>query len=207
VRRIARRVHRMVPSADVDDLVGDGSVGLIRAVDAFDPGRGVQLVQYARRVILGAMLNGIRKRDPVAERVRRTLRVADHRRFVLANEIGTLPTMRDMENRVRGLKRARSEAHRRTPLSLDCSLPLGVHLQLDMTGDPQYIYGERAEREHFYGAIEALPPRQRRIVMAHYFGECSLRSLSEPMRISPQRVSQLHLLAMKRLRASLAAHA
>ena len=43
VRQLARRVHRMVPSADVDDLVGDGCVGLIRAVDAFDPMRGVPL--------------------------------------------------------------------------------------------------------------------------------------------------------------------
>ncbi len=207
VRQIARRVNRMVPSAEVDDLVGDGSVGLIRAVDAFDPNRGVPLAQYARRVVLGAMLNGIRKRDPVSERVRRTMRVADQRRFMLANELGTLPTLCEMEKRVHGLKRARTEAHRMTPLSLDVSLPCGVHVDLDLTADPQNVHIERTARDHMRSAIEALPPRQRRIVLEHYFAERSLRALSEAMYISPQRASQLHLLAVKRLRAALAVHA
>jgi RNA polymerase sigma factor for flagellar operon FliA len=207
VRQIARRVHRMVPSAEVDDLVGDGSVGLIRAVDAFDPKRGVPLAQYARRVVLGAMLNGIRKRDPVTERVRRTMRIADQRRFMLANELGTLPTLCEMEQRIHGLRRARAEAHRMTPLSLDVSLPCGLHVDLDLGGDPQVIYGERSARDHMLSAIESLPPRQRRIVLEHYFAERSLRSLSEAMTISPQRASQLHLLAVKRLRAALAVHA
>ena len=206
VRQIARRIHRMVPSADVDDLVGDGCIGLIRAVDAFDPARGVPLAHYARRCVLGAMLNGVRKRDPVSERVRRTLRIADHRRYTVANEIGTLPTMTSMEKRIPGLKRARSEAHRRTPLSLDVTLPNGASLELDMAGDPQAIHGVRAEREQVREAIEKLPPRQRRIVIAHYYGERSLRALSEPLRISPQRVSQLHLNAMRRLRAELAVY-
>jgi RNA polymerase sigma factor FliA len=207
VRQIARRVHRMVPSAEVDDLVGDGSVGLIRAVDGFDSKRGVPLALYARRVVLGAMLNGIRKRDPVSERVRRTMRVADQRRFMLANELGTLPTLCEMERRIPGLKRARTDAHRITPLSLDVSLPSGLHVELDLAGDPQVIHEERTARDHMVRAIESLPARQRRIVLEHYFAERSLRSLSEAMYISPQRASQLHLLAVKRLRAALAVHA
>lgn len=205
VRQMARRVRRMVPSADLDDLIGDGCVGLIRAVDAFDPARGVPLAQYARRVVLGAMLNGVRKRDPVSERVRRTLRVADRQRYALAAETGTLPGLAAMEESVRGLARARTEAHRMTPLSLDVALPNGERLERDLTADPQVIHLLRAEHEAVRGAIAALPQRQRSIVVAHYFGERSLRSLSDPMRISPQRVSQLHLLAMRRLRDALAA--
>jgi len=205
VRQIARRVHRMVPSADLDDLVGDGCVGLIRAVDAFDPKRGVPLAQYARRVVLGAMLNGVRKRDPVSERVRRTLRVADRQRYAIAAELGTLPALGAMEGSVCGLARARTEAHRMTPLSLDVALPNGERLERDLTDDPQVIHVLRAEREAVRGAIAALPQRQRSIVVAHYFGQRSLRSLSSPMHISPQRVSQLHLLAMRRLRDALGA--
>lgn len=204
VRQIARRVHRMVPSADLDDLVGDGCVGLIRAVDAFDPSRGVPLAQYARRVVLGAMLNGVRKRDPVSERVRRTLRIADRTRYALAGEIGTLPGLGAMEERVPGLARARTEAYRMTPLSLDVTLPNGARLERDLTGDPQAIHLARAEHEALRGAVAALPARQRAIVVAHYFGDRSLRALSAPMRVSPQRVSQLHLLAMRRLRDALA---
>ena len=69
VKRIARRVRRLIAGAELDDLVGEGSIGLIRAVDTFDPTRGVSIERYAARVIAGAMLNGLRKLDPVSERV------------------------------------------------------------------------------------------------------------------------------------------
>ena len=203
VRQIARRVQRMVPSADLDDLTGDGSVGLLRAVDAYDPTRGIPLEQYARRMILGAILNGVRRMDPVSERMRRTMRVAERARFALAHEVGTLPSLGEMERLVPGLRRARAEAHRRVPLSLDAPLPSGEHLEPDLSGDPQAIIAERLERARIRAAIETLPSRQRAIVVAHYFAERRLRALVEPMRISPQRVSQLHLMAIERLRAEL----
>ena len=205
VRQIARRVRRMVPMSDVDDLIGDGCVGAIRAVDAFDPTRGVPLEQYARRVILGAVLNGVRRTDPVSERMRRTIRNAQRERYAQAQESGTLPGFTALERASPALAAARTEAHRRTPLSLDTTLPSGERLDLDRSADPQAIVAERAERELVRDALGALPPRQRRIVVAHYFGEHKLRELVEPMRISPQRVSQLHLLALKRLRTALAA--
>lgn len=203
VRQIARRVQRLVPSADLDDLIGDGSVGVIRAVDAFDPARGIPLEQYARRLILGAILNGVRRMDPVSERMRRTMRVAERTRLALAQEIGTLPSLGEMERLVLGLSRARAEVHRRIPLSLDAPLPSSEHLEPDRSGDPQAIVGERMERARIRAAVDALPPRQRDVVVAHYFAQRRLRSLVEPMRISPQRVSQLHLMALERLRAEL----
>jgi len=203
VRQIARRVHRMVPSAELDDLIGDGSVGVLRAVDAFDSARGIPLEQYARRMILGAILNGVRRMDPVSERMRRTMRVAERTRFALAHEVGVLPSLAEMERFVPGLSRARAEAHRRIPLSLDAPLPSGERLEPDYSGDPQAIVAERLERARIRSAVAALPSRQRAVILAHYFALRRLRSLVEPMRISPQRVSQLHLMAIERLRAEL----
>ena len=72
VRQIARRVHRMVPMSDAEDLIGDGCVGLIRAVDGFDPTRGVPLEHYARRLILGSVLNGVRRMRSGTGSMRRT---------------------------------------------------------------------------------------------------------------------------------------
>ncbi|HEX3468107.1 MAG TPA: sigma-70 family RNA polymerase sigma factor [Candidatus Elarobacter sp.] len=204
VRQIARRVQRMVPSADLDDLIGDGSLGILRALDAYDAARGVSLETYARRVILGAILNGVRRMDPVSERMRRTIRVAERTRYALAQELGTLPTPREMERRVPGLYRARVQATRRIPLSLDAPLPIGgEQLELDLAADPQQIVLERLKRERIHAAIDALPPRQRDVVLGHYFAERHLRILAESLGISPQRVSQLHLMAIDRLRADL----
>ncbi|HEY4442141.1 MAG TPA: sigma-70 family RNA polymerase sigma factor [Candidatus Elarobacter sp.] len=204
VRQLARRVHRMIPSADVDDLIGDGHVGAIRVVDAFDPALGGEIERYAQPVILGAMLNGVRRLDPVSERVRRTIRHAERARFALAQELGALPTPTEMDGLVPGLARARTEAHRGTPLSLDVTLPLGEHLALDRENDPQAIVARTLRRDAVRRAIAALPERQRVIVLAHYIEERSLRSIHRTMQISPQRVSQLHLAAMRRLRAALA---
>jgi RNA polymerase sigma factor for flagellar operon FliA len=206
VRRIARRVARLVGGADYDDLVGDGSVGLIRAVDSYDPRFGVTLEQYARRVVSGAMLNGIRRLDPVSERVRRTLREAERERYALATERGALPAMHEMEQRLPGLKRARTEAHRGTPVSIDAPLPVGERFELGAADDPQNVAADRAELRGVHAAIAALPPRERRLLVAHYFAGHSLRTLSRDMNVSPQRVSQLHLIAIERMRRGLAAN-
>jgi RNA polymerase sigma factor (sigma-70 family) len=207
VRQIARRVHRMVPMSDAEDLIGDGCVGLIRAVDGFDPTRGVPLEHYARRLILGSVLNGVRRMDPVPERMRRTLRIANRARYTLAQELGTLPSLAAMQHSSPALFNARTEAHRRAPLSLDYPLPRGERLQIDRADDPQTLIEARTDLGRVYGAIAELPSRQRRIVLAHYFAERKLRELVAPLHISPQRVSQLHLLALKTLRATLSANA
>jgi RNA polymerase sigma factor for flagellar operon FliA len=203
VRRIARRIARLVPGTDLDDLIGDGCVGVIRAVDAFDPALGTSLEQYTRRVALGAMLNGVRRLDPVSERVRRVVRVVERERYALAVERGALPTYGEMEARYPALVRARSEAHRGSPLSLDAPLPPESGGAPTGGEDPAETVIAGAERLRIRAAIEALPERQRAIVVAHYFGEQPLRALSEGLRVSPQRVSQLHVDAIGRMRRKL----
>jgi RNA polymerase sigma factor for flagellar operon FliA len=207
VRRIARRIGGVIGGTDHDDLVGDGSIGLIRAVDSFDPRHGVSIELYARRVIAGAMLNGIRRLDPVSERVRRTLRNAERERYALATERGELPSTHEMELRVPALKRAVADAHRGTPVSIDAPLPLGERFALSEAEDPQTLVAARSERARVREMIALLPPRERRLVIAHYFAQRSLRALSGDMNVSPQRVSQLHLIALDRMRRRLSAHA
>lgn len=207
VKKIARRVHRLVPSVDVDDLVGDGSIGLIRAVDHFDPDRGPSLELYARQLIVGAMLNGIRRMDPVSERTRRTMRDGEAERYRLATEHGYLPSVAEMERVRPGFERAALAAHQRVPLSLDAPLPEGERVVDDWRDDPARIIAERGESEQVKRAIDALPERHRRLVHAHYYAEQSLREIGRAMRISPQRASQLHLAAIAGVRKRLHAAA
>jgi len=205
VRSIARRVARMIGTTDLDDLVGDGCLGLIRAVDSFDPARGTEFARYARQLIAGDMLNGVRRRDPVSERVRRIIRLAERERFALACERGTLPSMTEMEARVPDLRRARAEVYCYVPLSTDAPLPEKESPALDRDADPQRVSERDAERAFMEAAIAALPPRQRTIVLGYYFGERSLREIGDRFAISPQRVSQLHVSALARLRRTLSA--
>jgi RNA polymerase sigma factor (sigma-70 family) len=203
-RKLARRLKRLVPNLDVDDLVGDGCVGMIRAVDSFDPDRGPRLDEYARRLIVGAMLNGIRRMDPVSERARRIVRDGENRRYALAAARGDVPTAQEMEVRCPGYGRAVAAAYRGQPLSLDAPLPIGESLAGDWSDDPARIVEERSERARLNVLISSLPPRHRQIVLLHYFGGKSLRTIGKHLAISPQRASQLHLSAiagLKRLTA------
>jgi RNA polymerase sigma factor for flagellar operon FliA len=203
VRRIARRIMRLVPGADLDDLIGDGCVGVIRAVDGFDPALGPSLEQYARRIALGAMLNGVRRLDPVSERVRRVIRIAERERYALAVEQGALPSYGELEARHPALVRARADAHRGSPLSLDAPLPPESGSAPSGGEDPADAAIANAERRRIRAAIDALPQRQRAVVLAHYFAEQPLRALSDEMRVSPQRVSQLHVAAIEHMRRTL----
>jgi RNA polymerase sigma factor for flagellar operon FliA len=203
VRQIARRVVRIVGAGDFDDLIGDGSIGLIRAVDTFDPARGTSLERYARKVIAGAMLNGLRRLDPVSERVRRTLRRAEERRFQLAQELGTLPTLAQMEEHDPALRRARTAAFRQAALSLDGPLPCERHALADLSAEPARSAARAARGRELREALALLPERQRRIVALHYAEEQSLHAISRRLNVSPQRVSQLHLNALWRLRQAL----
>jgi RNA polymerase sigma factor FliA len=200
VRRAARRLKRLVPSLDVDDLVGDGCVGLIRAVDSFDPLRGPQLAEYARRLVVGAMLNGIRRMDPVSERARRIVRDGENQRYTLAAARGDVPTSQEMEVRCPGYRRALAAAYRGQPLSLDAPLPKGESLAYDWSDDPARVVERRCEHAALAALIDGLPQRQREVLLLHYFGGASLRAVGKRLAISPQRASQLHTTAIARLK-------
>lgn len=203
VKRIARRLRRLVHSLDVDDLIGDGCVGLIRAVDGYDPLRGPALETYARRLVVGAMLNGIRRMDPVSERARRLVRDGENQRYALAALRGEVPSLAEMEGRHPGYQRALAAAHWGVPLSLDAPLPKGEALADDPLGDPAGIFERRSERAALASQIVNLPKRQREVIVRHYMHGASLRAVGRLLAISPQRASQLHLAAIAKLREAL----
>jgi RNA polymerase sigma factor for flagellar operon FliA len=200
IRRIAGGVARAVPAAELDDLMSDGSVGLLRAMNTYDPAHGTTLEQYARRLILGSMLNGLRRMDPVSERVRRTLRIAERRRYALAQERDRLPSLAELERDDPALRRARLAAFLHSSHSIDAPHTGGGALA-DWRGEPsQYAVRAAIERE-LREAIARLPARQQAILNLHYYDELSLHAIGRQLRISPQRVSQIHLSALARLRA------
>jgi RNA polymerase sigma factor for flagellar operon FliA len=203
VKRIARRVRSVVPGAELGDLVGDGSIGLIRAVDHFDPLRGPSLEQYARRLILGAMLNGVRRMDPVSERARRAARDGSNLRYRVAVQQGSLPTLNEVERAKPGYLRAAATARNAAPLSLDVALPERESLSLNWGADPAMIVHLRSAREEFAAVLRALPERPRRLILEHYYAERTLREIGQRMGFSPQRASQMHRDALTRLRLML----
>lgn len=70
VHYLARRLHLRCPQVELDDLIQAGTIGLIQAVDRFDPSRGVLLKTLADHRIRGALLDYLRQIDPLPRNIR-----------------------------------------------------------------------------------------------------------------------------------------
>lgn len=201
LRRLAVRVSRTINGAvEIDDLIGDGALGLLRAIDTYDPSYGTTLRQYARRVVLGAMLNGLRRIDPVSERARRAIRDAERERYANAQVEGRLRTFTELEYLNPALRRAREAAHVYSSVSLDGFSGGERTILADLRDEPSAQALRSSLSRELREALALLPQRQRQVVALHYYGEASMRTIGRRMGISAQRVSQLHAQALARLR-------
>jgi RNA polymerase sigma factor for flagellar operon FliA len=215
VRRIASGVLRRLPAYFVnDDLVGDGCVGLLRALDTFDPSYNVSFEAWSSRIIRGAMFNGLRRMDVVPERTRRDARILDAARWRIAQTSGEAPDDRTAASGA-GLDDAKLYAvqlalSRATPVSLDAALPgtpsgatIGDRVAADQA-DPSEIVERREVQRVVDAAVAALPPRERLIIAACYAGFATFREIGGRLGISKQRVSQIHSRTLSNLRSTLA---
>lgn len=102
VSRIAKYVHQRLPrEVHVDDLVQVGSVGLMRAVEAYDPARGVPFPLYASRRIRGAILDDLRSADWVPRRVRQRVKAEVEAAEALEVELGRKPSPEEVRDSVK----------------------------------------------------------------------------------------------------------
>jgi RNA polymerase sigma factor FliA len=216
VRRLASRVlRRLPPHFTDDDLIGDGCVGLLRAIDRYDPRRGVSFLKWATRIIRGSMLNGLRRMDSVPERVRKDARTLDRARWNLAQDDATIPSDAVAAARA-GLTTTKLAAvqlalRRAVPISLEAPIPqrygnivtLRDRLSTTDDDDPAMVASRRFARDALGRAVRRLPARERAIIAAFYGRQTSFRALGGHLGISKQRVSQIHNQALSDLRSAL----
>jgi RNA polymerase sigma factor for flagellar operon FliA len=196
--------------ADRDDLESVGVIGLIDAVDRFDPGRGIPFEAYAVVRIRGAILDELRRMDERSRDERRQLRLAQ--RNGGNGHDGERPHER--AGQTNGKRAARAYAGNghatdggRTALtvSLDRLLEEGR----DWAGDD--VVEARLEAEDLSSRVRAglcsLTPRQRELLARYYGDELTLRQVGAKMGISEARACQLHVRAIRDLRREVLAEA
>jgi RNA polymerase sigma factor for flagellar operon FliA len=196
VRSLVRRISS-TSRYDHSDMYSDGCLGAIRAVDTYDPTKGT-LQNYAFTVIRGAIYNGIRGRDPVPERTRRTLRRAGKLYEQLSQERAAEPDDADLA----ALLPAYRHSKARAAIWSVCSFgPAGEPRTTKSTPDTvERLMSAIAVQR----AINTLPERLKLVVTEHYVNDVPLRLLAERLHISTQRTSQLHRAALSMLRHRIA---
>jgi RNA polymerase sigma factor FliA len=214
VRFIARRIHCRLPrQVLLDDLVHAGVLGLMDAVEKYDPAKKVQLKHYAEFRIRGAILDSLRQVDWSPRTLRSQARRLDKTITESRARLGREPTepeiaaaldmtltrLQHLRNDLRGLDvtSAHAEADR---ISGDNKAP-GSATREDQ--DP-YHQTLRSEMQGLLsGAVDQLPLREQEVLALYDFDELSMKEVAKTMGIGESRVSQIHSSAMLHLRARL----
>jgi RNA polymerase sigma factor for flagellar operon FliA len=215
VQYIARRIHERLPAQiPLEDLVHAGVLGLIDAVDKFDPTRHVQLKSYAKFRIRGAILDSLRATDWSPRRLRKQARQIEEAFRNLSTELGRSPTEAEMAQRV-GLgllefQQLLGELH-----GLDLgSLQPDTSEEFDEVADCTYQPNGPEENPFFQclqselksflaEAMKSLDEKERQVMGLYYLEELTMKEVGSVLGIGESRVSQLHSLALVRMRARL----
>ena len=217
VKFVAGRVGASLPShVDEQDLVSYGLLGLIGAIERFDPSREIKFETFAMARIRGAIIDELRSLDWVPRSVRTRARQIERAIATLEKELMRAPTDDEIAAKLgvtkQELEDSLSEISRSSVAALDeLWSPSGGGDQIalidtieDTSGpNPQSALAETEMKEAIGEAIARLPEREKLVVTLYYYEELTLREIGEVLGVTESRVSQLHTKAILRLKAHL----
>jgi RNA polymerase sigma factor for flagellar operon FliA len=212
VRIIATRIHERLPRhIALEDLISSGIVGLLSAIDSFDPSYNVQLNTFAEYRIRGAIVDSLREMDCAPRDAR--------------------ARWKNIQNAIRSLQQRLGREPEEEEIAAELGMTLAVYqerlsesqgieiLRLERTGGdengpdllnllsddedswPSRIVERRALERILALAIERMPKRERTVLSLYYYEDLSLREISQVMGLHLTRCGQLRVQAVLRLRS------
>ncbi len=214
VRLIARRIHERLPeSVSLEDLVSTGIVGLIAAIDHFDPAHKVKLKTYAEYKIRGAILDSLRGLDWAPRQQRKKSKMIEAAIAAVEQRVHRMPTEEEISAQ---LKLSMQEYHewlvdiRGVNLgSLEGNAPEeeGRDLLKYISDSDEHWPSrvvEKAELQRILAeAIARMPAIERTILSLYYHEEMTLREIAKVVKLHESRISQLKSQAILRLRTNI----
>jgi RNA polymerase sigma factor for flagellar operon FliA len=204
VKYVAGRMRSRLPhSVDQDDLVSDGVLGLMDAIERFDPGRGLTFQTFAVPRIRGAIIDGLRSMDFVPRSVRDKVRTVQQATVALEERLGRLPTDEEVAGelnlpvqQVRDLSKQTSSNHANLD-DFDLADELSSAAdhtveQGDVNASLMRVIGELAERDQV-------------VIALYYFEGLTLAEIGRVLGVTESRISQVHSRATASLRSKLLA--
>jgi len=215
VRYIARRIHERLPRhIALEDLVHAGVVGLIDALHKFDRSKHVQFSSYAKFRIRGAILDSLRELDWSPRDLRRKARMLQEAHTRLSGKLGRVPTEPELAAEF-GMELREFQS---LLTELD-GLEIGsLRVQSPSDGKEEdlceYIPNPPEETPYFQclkselkqllaQVIGELPEKERQVLSLYYYEELTMKEVGAVLGIGESRVSQIHSMAVIRLRARL----
>ena len=211
VKRIAYHLMARLPSSvQVDDLVQNGMMGLLDAINRFEAGMGAQFETYAAQRIRGAMLDGLRENDWLPRSLRRDFRRIEEAIAQLEQQYGRAPSEQELAKALgmslADYQKMLQDARGHQLISFEDMVEEGDddylerHLK-DETNEPSKLLEDQSLHSLLAQGIEQLPEREKLMMALYYEQDLNLREIGEVMGVTESRVCQLHSQAVARLRA------
>ncbi len=220
VKYVAGRLGSGLPAhVDEGDLVSYGLLGLMGAIERYDPARDVKFETYAIARIKGQIIDELRAMDWVPRSVRSRARDIERAIGELEAKLGRAPTDEEISGKLGlstdELEESLSEIARSSIAALDelwtvsgsggDQVALIDTIEDERAPDPENTFSRTEQKEAIADAIARLPEREKLVVTLYYYEELTLREIGEVLGVTESRVSQLHTKAILRLKAHLSA--
>jgi RNA polymerase sigma factor FliA len=218
VKFVAGRMSSGLPAhIEESDLISYGLLGLIGAIERFDPQREIKFETFAVSRIKGSIIDELRSLDWVPRSVRAKAREIESTQTKLEHELGRVPTDREvaeaLEMSVEDFQESLLQISNSTVVALDelwtVSDSSGDQVSLlDTMKDPNAVdpareLGVSELKDRLANAISRLPEREKLVIALYYYENLTLREIGEVLGVTESRVSQLHTKAVLRLKSRL----
>ena len=216
IKYIAQKIAARLPAnIELDDLISCGVIGLMDAIEKFDPSRDNKFKTYAEFRIRGAILDELRAQDWVPRSVREKAKLVERTYQKLEGELGRPATEEEM---CAELKINQDEFHdllnKAKSISLlniddsatfnrgDRKLMMGL-LDNKRSLNPAAAVNFKKIQERLKDGIKSLPEKQRLVLSLYYYEDLNLKEIGQVLDVTESRVSQLHTQAVLKLRGRL----
>jgi RNA polymerase sigma factor FliA len=211
VKKVAYRMREHLPAhVEVDDLVGAGLLGLLDAVRKFDARKQVQIETYARHRIRGAIIDGLRSLDAASRDMRKKNKKAQQIYHALETKLGR-PVADDELATAMGvsLKKWYQIVQELQPTGVEWLRPCEAdethppdleNLAAAGHASPFDLFAHNEQREILNRALLCLSERDREIITLYYQNELTMKEIGERVGVDESRISQVHSVALTRLR-------
>ncbi len=216
IKFIAQKIAVRLPSnIELDDLISSGVIGLMDAIEKYDPTRDNKFKTYAEFRIRGSILDELRAQDWVPRSIRDKSKMLDRTLVKMEAEKGRTPTDREVADRlgmtIEGFFGLVNQVRPVSVLSIDDSTTFSNVdkksilnlLEGCKLSNPLNQLNLKSVKEIVTTSIEELPERQRIVLSLYYYEDLNLKEIGCILRVTESRVSQLHAQAIVRLRAKL----
>lgn len=216
IKYIAQKIASRLPSnIELDDLISCGVIGLMDAIDKYDPTRDNKFKTYAEFRIRGAILDELRAQDWIPRSVREKAKLIEKTFLRLEGELGRPATDEEMCSAL-GMSQDEfydllDQAKAVSILNIDDSTSFSKGDKKLMAGllenkkasNPFAAVNYKRAQERIKEGIKSLPEKQRLVLSLYYYEDLNLKEIGQVLNVTESRVSQLHTQAVLKLRARL----